>query len=173
LEEPLPLNVATYNKIKKVIGFNSRYVQNQLGKGNVLNIAENLAISARGGSVEGEATKLDGNAIAKLLAAAGNSTEFTVVTTTTTQTRIVTNGSGNGAPAAEAGKAEPEKTESGKAEVIGAEEGKVEEGKAEGGKVGVEELISTPQGANAASAADRTRPTAAIALLSVVFFFVW
>jgi len=112
LEEPLALNVATYNKIKKVIKFNSRYVQNQLNKQNLLTIAEDLAITARGENVndkavEGDITNLDGNALAKLLAAARNSTEINVVTTTTTQTKIVTNGKG----AAEQQKEAPKQAE--------------------------------------------------------------
>ena len=91
-------------------------------------------------AVEGGATQLDGNAIAKLLAAAQNSTEFTVVTTTTTQTKIVTNGNAAPvAPAAGQGKVIEEGTDAGKA----AEQGKP----VEGGQVGVEELITAPQAA--------------------------
>ena len=39
LSEPLPLNVATYNKIKKTVKFNARYSQNKLGDRNLLDIA--------------------------------------------------------------------------------------------------------------------------------------
>jgi len=146
MEEPLPINVATFNKIKKVIKFNARTIQNTLGKGNILTIAEDLAIAAKGGigneKVEGgELTNLDGNALAKLLAAASNSTEINVVTTTTTQTKIVTNGQGGGAveaPKAEEGKAEAPKAEEGKAEAPKAEEGKKEEAKTEAPKVNIE-----------------------------------
>jgi carbonic anhydrase len=112
LEEPLPLNVATYNKIKKVIKFNSRYVQNQLGKQNLLSIAENLAVAAKGGNVGEKAIDgetLDGNALAKLLAAARNSSDISVVTTTTTQTKIITNGKGAAEQQKEAPKQEAPK----------------------------------------------------------------
>jgi carbonic anhydrase len=37
--EPLPLNVQTYNAVKKVVKFNSRYTQNSLGKGNLLEVS--------------------------------------------------------------------------------------------------------------------------------------
>lgn len=36
LEQPLPLNVATYNKIKSIIKFNARYTQNTSGQDNFL-----------------------------------------------------------------------------------------------------------------------------------------
>ncbi|KAF2834328.1 carbonic anhydrase [Patellaria atrata CBS 101060] len=35
-QEPLPIDVATFNKIKKVVKFNSRYTQNALDEGNFL-----------------------------------------------------------------------------------------------------------------------------------------
>ena len=35
-QKPLPLNVATYNALKSVIRFNSRYTQNELGQPNLL-----------------------------------------------------------------------------------------------------------------------------------------
>jgi carbonic anhydrase len=37
--EPLPLNVQTYNDVKKVLKFNSRYTQNNLGNINLLSLA--------------------------------------------------------------------------------------------------------------------------------------
>jgi carbonic anhydrase len=37
--EPLPLNVQTYNAVKKVLKFNARYTQNYLGQQNLLEIA--------------------------------------------------------------------------------------------------------------------------------------
>jgi carbonic anhydrase len=121
LEEPQPINVATFNKIKKVIKFNARTIQNTLGKGNILTIAEDLAIAAKGGNVAekvegGDVTNLDGNALAKLLAAARNSTEINVVTTTTTQTKIVTNGKAAAEQQKEAPKQEAPKQEAPKQE---------------------------------------------------------
>ncbi|KAL0569812.1 hypothetical protein V5O48_012157 [Marasmius crinis-equi] len=49
MEEPLPLNVKTYNALKSVIKFNSRFVQNELGKNNVLTIASDDAANAKCG----------------------------------------------------------------------------------------------------------------------------
>lgn len=43
LEEPLPINVRTFNTLKSVIKFNARYSQNSLGEGNLLDIAAQLA----------------------------------------------------------------------------------------------------------------------------------
>ncbi|KAE8547622.1 hypothetical protein EYB25_009415 [Talaromyces marneffei] len=37
--EPMPLNVQTYNKVKKVVKFNARYTQNTLGQNNLLELA--------------------------------------------------------------------------------------------------------------------------------------
>lgn len=37
--EPLPLNVQTYNAVKKVVKFNSRFTQNTLGHDNLLEVA--------------------------------------------------------------------------------------------------------------------------------------
>jgi carbonic anhydrase len=137
MEEPLPINVATFNKIKKVIKFNARTIQNTLGKQNILTIAEDLAIAAKGGiggNIEGgKEIDLDGNALAKLLAAATNSTEFEVFTTTTTQTKIITNGQGS-VEAPKAGEGKEEGKEEGKAEPPKAEPPKPEEGKKEAGK---------------------------------------
>ncbi|KAL0061076.1 hypothetical protein AAF712_012070 [Marasmius tenuissimus] len=39
MEKPLPLDVKTFNSLKSVIKFNARFVQNELGKTNVLDIA--------------------------------------------------------------------------------------------------------------------------------------
>lgn len=38
-QHPMPINVATYNSIKSVIKFNSRFTQNSLGKANLLDQA--------------------------------------------------------------------------------------------------------------------------------------
>ena len=38
-EQPLPIDVATYNAAKKVIKFNARYTQNTLGEQNILGVA--------------------------------------------------------------------------------------------------------------------------------------
>jgi len=40
-QQPLPLNVATYNALKSVVKFNSRYTQNKLGNKNLLGVAAN------------------------------------------------------------------------------------------------------------------------------------
>ncbi|KIM94940.1 hypothetical protein OIDMADRAFT_134713, partial [Oidiodendron maius Zn] len=37
--EPIPLNVQTYNAVKKVVKFNARYTQNTLGKDNLLEVS--------------------------------------------------------------------------------------------------------------------------------------
>ncbi|CAK7200193.1 hypothetical protein SEUCBS139899_002884 [Sporothrix eucalyptigena] len=37
--EPLPLNVQTYNAVKKVLKFNARYTQNTLGRDNLLEVS--------------------------------------------------------------------------------------------------------------------------------------
>ncbi|OGE51061.1 hypothetical protein PENARI_c014G05933 [Penicillium arizonense] len=39
--EPLPLNVQSYNAVKKVLKFNARYTQNALGQDNLLEVAAN------------------------------------------------------------------------------------------------------------------------------------
>ena len=38
-EEPLMIDSETYRKVKKVLKFNSRYLQNALGKDNLLSVA--------------------------------------------------------------------------------------------------------------------------------------
>ncbi|KAF2453898.1 alpha carbonic anhydrase [Lineolata rhizophorae] len=43
-EEPLPIDVATYNALKSVIKFNSRFTQNKLGNGNLLLLENNLQL---------------------------------------------------------------------------------------------------------------------------------
>ncbi|XTI84126.1 carbonic anhydrase [Cenococcum geophilum] len=40
-QKPLPLNVATFNAIKSVVKFNSRFTQNELGEPNLLVVAAN------------------------------------------------------------------------------------------------------------------------------------
>ena len=52
-EVPLPLNVATFNKIKNVIKFNARFTQNTLGQTNLLQVAADLAIKRDGLAVAG------------------------------------------------------------------------------------------------------------------------
>ncbi|ESK96833.1 carbonic anhydrase [Moniliophthora roreri MCA 2997] len=47
VEEPLPLNVKTYNSLKATIKFNSRYAQNNLGEDNLLEIAAVDAVQAK------------------------------------------------------------------------------------------------------------------------------
>ncbi|KAJ7166693.1 alpha carbonic anhydrase, partial [Mycena filopes] len=43
MEEPMALDVKTYNALKKVIKFNARYSQNKLGESNLLAVATDLA----------------------------------------------------------------------------------------------------------------------------------
>ncbi|KAH8798694.1 alpha carbonic anhydrase [Flagelloscypha sp. PMI_526] len=43
LEEPMPLNVKTFNTIKSVIKFNARYTQNKLEKTNLIQVAAQRA----------------------------------------------------------------------------------------------------------------------------------
>lgn len=47
MEEPLPLNVKTYNSLKATIKFNSRYTQNNLGDTNLLEVAAVDAVQAK------------------------------------------------------------------------------------------------------------------------------
>jgi carbonic anhydrase len=37
--EPLPLNVQSFNAVKKILKFNARYTQNALGQDNLLEVA--------------------------------------------------------------------------------------------------------------------------------------
>ena len=52
MRKPLPLDVATYNALKSVMRFNSRYTQNGLGQPNLLVVAandlKNIAASSNG-----------------------------------------------------------------------------------------------------------------------------
>jgi carbonic anhydrase len=43
MEEPMALNVRTYNNLKAIIKFNARYSQNAPGEANLLDIAAKLA----------------------------------------------------------------------------------------------------------------------------------
>lgn len=43
--KPLPLSVQSYNALKKVIKFNSRYTQNSPGKGNLLEVEADELLS--------------------------------------------------------------------------------------------------------------------------------
>lgn len=47
-KEPLPLNVKTFNAIKSVVRFNSRYTQNSLGKENLIGVGSTGLAAARG-----------------------------------------------------------------------------------------------------------------------------
>ncbi|KAG0644621.1 alpha carbonic anhydrase [Tuber brumale] len=67
-QKPLPLNVKTYNKIKSVVKFNSRYTQNPPGQENLLAVGASALVGA-GGAVAGEGVR-NGTA------AAGNATEI-------------------------------------------------------------------------------------------------
>jgi carbonic anhydrase len=48
MEEPLDLDVKTFNTIKSVIKFNSRYSQNDLGETNLLEVASELSRKTQG-----------------------------------------------------------------------------------------------------------------------------
>jgi carbonic anhydrase len=65
-EKPLPLNVKTYNEIKSVVKFNSRYTQNSPGQENLIAVGAS-ALAGAGGAVAGEDAR-NGTA------AAGNAT---------------------------------------------------------------------------------------------------
>lgn len=46
-QEPLPIDVETYNKLKEVLRFNSRYTQNGVGEGvNILQLGCDSAVLA-------------------------------------------------------------------------------------------------------------------------------
>lgn len=45
-KEPLPLNVKTYNAIKSVVKFNSRYTQNSLGEENLVGVGSKALAAA-------------------------------------------------------------------------------------------------------------------------------
>ncbi|KAL0636743.1 hypothetical protein Q9L58_004225 [Maublancomyces gigas] len=46
-KEPLPLNVKTFNAIKSIVKFNSRYTQNSLGEENLVGVASTALAAAR------------------------------------------------------------------------------------------------------------------------------
>ncbi|KAF7290172.1 Carbonic anhydrase [Mycena indigotica] len=48
LEQPLPLDIKTYNALKRVIKFNARYTQNTLGQPNFLALATDLSVREDG-----------------------------------------------------------------------------------------------------------------------------
>ncbi|KAF8540044.1 alpha carbonic anhydrase [Trichophaea hybrida] len=48
-QQPMPVDVETFNKIKKVVRFNSRYTQNNAGEENVLEQGCKVVENARGG----------------------------------------------------------------------------------------------------------------------------
>lgn len=48
LAKPRPLYVETYNAVKRVLKFNSRYVQNAPGKVNLLEMARRIASTSTG-----------------------------------------------------------------------------------------------------------------------------
>ncbi|KAJ7623026.1 alpha carbonic anhydrase [Mycena polygramma] len=58
MEEPLPLNVKTYNALKAVIKFNARYSQNKLGDDNLLAVSTNLAAKVDGCSQSTAGSKM-------------------------------------------------------------------------------------------------------------------
>ncbi|KAF8250403.1 carbonic anhydrase [Wilcoxina mikolae CBS 423.85] len=52
-QQPMPVDVETFNKIKKVVRFNSRYTQNNAGEENVLEQGCRAVENARGGGGAG------------------------------------------------------------------------------------------------------------------------
>lgn len=105
MEEPLPINVKTFNALKKVIKFNARYSQNPLGEANLLDLASDLKIQELGISSTGRngsfakvetpstsAPTVDAASLAALFAAIGNASDITVHTTTTTETKLLRGG---------------------------------------------------------------------------------
>lgn len=56
--EQLPLDVATYNKVKAVVGFNSRFTQNTPGQDNVLILNSNT-VAAEGIASKGMSTAVE------------------------------------------------------------------------------------------------------------------
>jgi hypothetical protein len=61
MEEPLALNVKTYNALKAVIKFNARYSQNKLGDVNLLTVANEHAKFQEGKFLLCSALRLDNN----------------------------------------------------------------------------------------------------------------
>lgn len=58
-QHPMPINVATFNSIKSVIKFNSRFTQNSLGEANLL---DQTAINAAAGAVEASKSEVNSTA---------------------------------------------------------------------------------------------------------------
>lgn len=78
-KEPLPLNVATFNSIKSVIKFNSRFTQNTLGEANLLEVgAGNLGCAVEGGD------KVEDVIASKTLAHEATTIEAPIASATTT-----------------------------------------------------------------------------------------
>jgi hypothetical protein len=48
--QQLPLDVATFNKVKAVVGFNARFTQNKAGEENLLVLASKTVVAAGGGA---------------------------------------------------------------------------------------------------------------------------
>lgn len=105
MEDPLPINVKTFNALKKVIKFNARYSQNPLGESNLLDLASDLKIQELGISATSRnasfaktettstsAPAVDAASLAALFAAIGNTSDITVHTTTTTETKLLRGG---------------------------------------------------------------------------------
>jgi len=96
-EVPLPLNVATFNKIKNVIKFNARFTQNTLGQTNLLQVAADFAIQRDGLNVAGGAAAANGTAaadagnieaIVKAIVDQKQDLTFETVTTTVTNVKV-------------------------------------------------------------------------------------
>ena len=56
--EQLPLDVATYNKVKAVVGFNSRFTQNTPGQDNLL-VLNSKTIAAESAASKGISTAVE------------------------------------------------------------------------------------------------------------------
>jgi Eukaryotic-type carbonic anhydrase len=72
-QQPLPLSVKTYNEIKSVVKFNSRFTQNTLGQDNLIGVGS-AALAAAGGAEVVEGVAGNGTAVGNSTLV-GNSTE--------------------------------------------------------------------------------------------------
>ncbi|CUS09350.1 unnamed protein product [Tuber aestivum] len=92
-KEPLPLSVKTYNEIKAVVKFNSRYTQNSLGQGNLVAVGA-AALASVEGVAAGNETAAAGNAtgIAKPKPSGGAATATGANATATAKTAATATG---------------------------------------------------------------------------------
>ncbi|PWW78493.1 carbonic anhydrase [Tuber magnatum] len=90
-KKPLPLSVKTYNEIKAVVKFNSRYTQNSLGQGNLISVGATSLASA-GDAPAGNGTVAPGNVtgIAKPKPSGGAATATGAKATATSKSATAT-----------------------------------------------------------------------------------